>query len=724
MDAAADENDVDAAAEDETATAEEKSERRRRRAYHRYRIQEVIKRRQILLVQVVKEERGNKGAALTTYISLAGRYCVLMPNSARGGGVSRKITNLASRRKLKGILNALEIPEGMGVIMRTAGMERNRSEIKRDFEYLIRAWDEVRELTLKSTAPALVYEEASLIKRAIRDLYAKEIEEVLVDGNEAYQTTKKFMRLLMPSHAKRVLPYRDETIPLFFRYQVEEHLDAMYSPVVQLKSGGYLVVHSTEALVAIDVNSGRSTRERNIEETAFKTNLEAADETARQLRLRDLAGLVVIDFIDMEESRNIRAVEKRMKDAMKSDRARIQIGRISSFGLLEMSRQRLRPSLLEGSTQECIHCAGSGFVRSTESMAMHVLRAIEEEGIRLRSSEVSVAVTTPVALYVLNQKRAALTTIEQRYGFVVTVTGDDTIIPPDIRLERSKARSADEPRTTAVSVERVAAGEMSATAAEDAADAAADAAAEAAAEAENESDEAASEATGEATGDTVTAGEEREGGARRRPRRRRRGRKTGDSDEASAGEETVVEAAPESGEETEAGEAVEAGAEANAEAEAGAEDGDGAPRRRRRGRRGGRRRSRGTEGEALEAGAESGEPSLADAPQPDADMPLDVDLPVNEAPDASLADAPQPDIGQEPELQPEPEPVEAAAPVEPVEPVEMVEEEVESPVVASNGDAVEPEPADEQEAEIPPEVPAEVVADAPRRKGWWNRLSD
>ncbi|CAN0444397.1 unnamed protein product, partial [Discosporangium mesarthrocarpum] len=332
---------------EEALEVAEKSSSRRTRSMRRYKIQEVIKRRQILLVQVVKEERGNKGAALTTYISLAGRYCVLMPNSSRGGGISRKITVAKERRKLRDTLNALDMPQGMGVIIRTAGLERNKAEIKRDFEYLIRAWDEVREKTLESSAPAMVYEEGDIIKRAIRDVYSKDIEEIQVEGTETYQTAKRFMRLMMPSHAKRVQQYRDDTIPLYQRFQIEQQLDAMHNPEVQLKSGGYIVINPTEALVAIDVNSGKSTKERNIEETALKTNLEAADEVGRQLRLRDLAGLIVIDFIDMEDGRNVRKVERRLRDAMKTDRARLQIGRISNFGLLELSRQRLRPSLLE-----------------------------------------------------------------------------------------------------------------------------------------------------------------------------------------------------------------------------------------------------------------------------------------------------------------------------------------------------------------------------------------
>ncbi|MBT6911515.1 MAG: ribonuclease E/G, partial [Rhodospirillaceae bacterium] len=417
--------------------------RPRGRSRRSYKIQEVIKRRQILLIQVVKEERGNKGAALTTYLSLAGRYCVLMPNTARGGGISRKIANQTARRKLKDIVSDLDVPQGMGVIVRTAGQSRTKSEIRRDFEYLLRLWDSVRDLTLDSTAPSVVYEEADLIKRAIRDMYAKDIDEILVDGEEGYRVAKDFMRMLMPSHAKKVQPYR-ERIPLLHRYQVEQQLDSMHSNVVQLKSGGYLVFAQTEALVAVDVNSGRSTKERNIEETALKTNLEAASEVGRQLRLRDLAGLVVIDYIDMDENRNNRAVERRMKDALKDDRARIQVGRISSFGLMELSRQRLRPSLFEASTKVCEICAGSGFVRTTESTALHVLRTIEEEGIRGRAAQLTVHAPADVALYLLNQKRDHLAEIEQRYGMGVHILGDDELVSPDCRVTIDRTRTAEE----------------------------------------------------------------------------------------------------------------------------------------------------------------------------------------------------------------------------------------------------------------------------------------
>src|SRR5215469_7979793 len=424
----------------ETLGGDEIEETRRpiRRPFRHYKIQEVIKRRQIMLVQVTKEERGNKGAALTTYISLAGRYCVLMPNTPRGGGVSRKITSANDRRRLKDLMSDLEVPEGMGVIVRTAGSERSKPEIERDLEYLRRLWDDIRELTLKSTAPALIYEEGNIIKRAIRDLYSRDIEEIAVDGETGYQNARSFMQMLMPDHARRVKLYRDPNVPLFQRYPIEAQLDAIHSPTVQLKSGGYIVINPTEALVSIDVNSGRSTRERNIEETATKTNLEAADEIARQLRLRDLAGLIVIDFIDMEVSRNQHAVERRLKEAMRQDRARIQIGRISAFGLLELSRQRLRPSLLETSTQPCPHCGGTGHIRSTESTALHVLRAIEEEGVRRRSAEATVTVPEAVGLYILNQKRATLQQVEARYGMRVVIKTDAALIPPQYKLERMR----------------------------------------------------------------------------------------------------------------------------------------------------------------------------------------------------------------------------------------------------------------------------------------------
>ena len=420
---------------DDAVEQRETRERRRRNPIRQYKIQEVIKRRQILLVQVVKEERGNKGAALTTYLSLAGRYSVLMPNAGRGGGISRKISNPADRKRMKEVLGELDVPQGMGVILRTAGLERATTDIKRDYEYLSRLWDSIRELTMRSTAPALIYEEGDLIKRSLRDVYDTDIAQVLVEGEAGFTAASEFMRQLVPHQASKVELYK-EPIPLFHRYQVESQFDAMHSPVVQLRSGGYIVINPTEALVAIDVNSGRSTKERNIEETALRTNIEASEEVARQVRLRDLAGLIVIDFIDMEETRHQRQVEHKVKDAMRNDRARIQIGRISAFGLLEMSRQRLRPSLLEHSTEICPHCAGTGRIRSIESAALHALRAIEEEGVRRRAGEILVSVPPNVALYLLNQKRHTISDIEKRYGFIVTVEADDELHAADCEIER------------------------------------------------------------------------------------------------------------------------------------------------------------------------------------------------------------------------------------------------------------------------------------------------
>jgi ribonuclease E len=406
----------------------------------RYKIQEVIKVRQILLIQVVKEERGNKGAALTTYLSLAGRYCVLMPNTARGGGISRKITNAADRKKLKAIANEMSVPEGAGLIIRTAGSQRTKTEIKRDYEYLQRLWEQIRELTLKSSAPAQIYEEGNLIKRSIRDLYSKEIDEVIVEGEGGYRTAKDFMKMIMPSHAKNVTNYKEQ-MPLFARHQIESYLSGMFNPTVQLPSGGYIVIDMTEALVAVDVNSGRATKEGSIEQTATKTNLEAAAEVARQLRLRDLAGLIVIDFIDMDERRNNAAVEKMMKDKLKTDRARIQVGRISGFGLMEMSRQRLRPGMLESTTKPCSHCHGTGLLRSDDTVALGILRQLEEEGVRGRSKEVLVKVPTIIANYLMNQKREHVAQIETRYGLSVCVEGDPHMVSPDFTVEKFKTAS-------------------------------------------------------------------------------------------------------------------------------------------------------------------------------------------------------------------------------------------------------------------------------------------
>jgi ribonuclease E len=415
-----------------------------------YKIQEVIKRRQILLVQVVKEERGTKGAALTTYLSLAGRFCVLMPNSPRGGGISRKITSATDRRRLKDIMAELEIPKGMGLIVRTAGANRPKPEIRRDCEYLLRLWDDIREHTLRSVAPALIYEEASLIKRAIRDVYSRDIDEIQVDGESGWRAAHEFMRMLMPTHAKKVQLWKNGGLPLFTKYQVEAQLDAMLLPIVQLRSGGYLVINQAEALVAIDVNSGRSTRERGIEETALRTNLEAADEVARQLRLRDLAGLIVIDFIDMETRKHNAMVEKRLKEALKTDRARIQVGHISHFGLMEMSRQRLRPSLTETSFISCPHCGGTGHVRSTENAAIHVLRGIEEEGARRRAAEIVVYAAPEVALYILNHKRARLADIELRFGMSVFCLGEDAQMASQFRIERLRAQAVTEAPAAAI----------------------------------------------------------------------------------------------------------------------------------------------------------------------------------------------------------------------------------------------------------------------------------
>ncbi|MGA9123983.1 MAG: ribonuclease E/G, partial [Pseudolabrys sp.] len=408
------------------ADALEEVQERLPRFRRQYKIQEVIKRRQVMLVQVVKEERGTKGAALTTYLSLAGRYSVLMPNTARGGGISRKITSSEDRSRLKEIAQELEVPEGMGVILRTAGASRTKTEVKRDFEYLLRLWETVRDLTLKSTAPKLVYEEGSLTKRSIRDLYGKDIEEIVVSGEEGFKEARDFMRMLMPSHAKHVKQYKDSQ-PLFTRYGIESQLDAMFSPVVQLRSGGYIVINQAEALVAIDVNSGRATREHHIEDTALKTNCEAAEEIARQLRLRDLAGLIVIDFIDMDEGRNNRTVERRLKEALRHDRARIQVGRISHFGLLEMSRQRIRTSVLESSTEKCPVCGGSGHVRSVSSVSLQLLRAIEEMLIKGATHNLIVRTRAEVALYVLNHKRAHLRALEERFRIIITVSADPAV---------------------------------------------------------------------------------------------------------------------------------------------------------------------------------------------------------------------------------------------------------------------------------------------------------
>ena len=453
-DADQDDDDKDASAKDdriESVKADDRDEVRpvRKPRPKRYKIQEVVNVRQILLVQVVKEERGNKGAALTTYLSLAGRYCVLMPNTARGGGISRKITNAPDRKKLKEIANSMTVPEGAGLIIRTAGSQRTKTEIKRDYEYLQRMWEQIRALTLESIAPARIYEEGDLIKRSIRDLYSKEIDEVIVSGDAGYRTAKDFMKMIMPSHAKNVKHYA-ETMPLYARYQVEGYLAGMFNPTVQLPSGGYIVIGITEALVAIDVNSGRATKEGSIEQTATKTNLEAADEVARQLRLRDLAGLVVIDFIDMDERRNNTAVEKRFKEKLKTDRARIQVGRISGFGLMEMSRQRLRPGMLEATTQECKHCHGTGLLRSDDNVSLAILRQLEEEGVRGRSKEVLIRAPIQIANFLMNNKREHIAEIEARYGMSVRIECDTTLVSPDFVIEKFKTATRVVPEATNV----------------------------------------------------------------------------------------------------------------------------------------------------------------------------------------------------------------------------------------------------------------------------------
>jgi ribonuclease E len=691
---------------DSSEAAEEARTRRAYRFLRNYRIQEVIRRRQIMLVQVVKEERGTKGAALTTYISLAGRYCVLMPNSPRGGGISRKITSAADRRRLKEITAELDIPPGMGLIVRTAGANRPKAEIKRDCEYLMRLWDDIRELTLRSVAPALIYEEASLIKRAIRDVYSRDIDEVIVDGEEGWRAAHEFMRMLMPSHARKVQLWRGNGQPLFAKYQVEAQLDAMLLPTVQLRSGGYLVINQTEALVAIDVNSGRSTRERGIEETALRTNLEAADEIARQLRLRDLAGLIVIDFIDMDARKHNAMVERRLKEALKADRARIQVGHISHFGLLEMSRQRLRPSLTETNFSPCPHCGGTGHVRSVESSAIHVLRAIEEEGAKGRASAIRVQVAGSIALYLLNHKRDRLAEIEARYAMHVTFEPDESLVPPQIRIERLRPQTQEAIRPAlAAPVAPVPPPDV---------------------EEETEAEEDA-EAGETATAPAATAGEGRPAGEETERRRRRRRRRRGVRREAPVAEAEIP--APSVAEEE--AEPTEAEAEAPvdlAQAEQPSVDAAeleeaGMSRGRRRGRRGGRRRAGGESGtEAVPAGL-APQPYLGPTPaDPFGSGALDLFEMMDE------------------EVVPGPAPAEPAPPLRAPAEVEMAmeaemggEAEAEAPLSAEPAGTGEPVPAP---AEPPPEPPPGppppapaiqpiVIADeapaAERKRGWWRR---
>ncbi|MGE4248545.1 MAG: Rne/Rng family ribonuclease [Parvibaculaceae bacterium] len=642
---------------------EEVPQRRRRPQRRVYKIQEVIKRRQVILVQVVKEERGNKGAALTTYLSLAGRYCVLMPNTARGGGISRKITDSTDRRRLKEVTRDIEVPTGMGLIVRTAGAQRNKSEIKRDFDYLMRLWENVRDLTLSSTAPALVYEEGSLIKRSIRDLYSKDVDEVQVEGDEAYREAKDFMKMLMPSHARNVKPYKD-TRPLFSRFQIETQLDSLFSQTVTLQSGGYMVINQTEALVSIDINSGKATREHNIEDTALKTNLEASDEIARQLRLRDLAGLVVIDFIDMEEKRNNRSVERRLKEALKNDRARIQVGRISHFGLLEMSRQRLRPSLLEGSTRVCPHCEGRGIVRSVSSCALSVMRAIEEHLITRKAENLTVKCHRDVAAYVLNEKRNHLLDLEASYGISIFIVPSDDIKGSQVQIERAGERAVPQRKTAAAPVKIDTAFQ----------DRDEEPEAEPIEESEDEEDSAPQPERAE-------AGEQNGNGDSSRRRRRRRGRRGGrrgqdrdptfnDSEREEVpglGDQPNLMPQAElfaAGEDDAAGESQDAAGESQ---EAGAQDTrgesgeqDGRPERERgrgrrdrwgRGRRNRNRHEHGSNGEAVE-------PAAAETPQrgdrredrgEDAPAPQPVEKPQPESqPVAAVADAYQPPKWQPP----------------------------------------------------------------------------
>ncbi|WP_198350819.1 Rne/Rng family ribonuclease [Flavisphingomonas formosensis] len=662
--------------------AVENLRQRRMNLRRRYKIQDVIRRRQVLLVQVVKEERGNKGAALTTYLSLAGRYCVLMPNTSHGGGISRKISNAADRKRLKSIMAELNLPRTMGCIVRTAGLQRTKTEIKRDFDYLARLWDEIRETTLQSSAPALIYGDSDLIKRAIRDIYNRDIDDVIVEGEEGYRLARSFMKLLMPSHAKKVRAYAD-AVPLFQRFGVEDQLAAMYQPLVQLKSGGYLVINPTEALVSIDINSGRSTREHNIEQTATATNLEAAQEIARQLRLRDMAGLIVIDFIDMENNSNIRKVEKAMKEALKNDRARIQVGRISSFGLFEMSRQRLRTGVLEASTRQCPHCEGTGLIRTASSAGLSALRMLEEEAARGRASRLTLRAGQEAAIYVLNRKRDELAEIEDRYGVMIEVLPDAGLEGARMAVEAGGPPPAHPPKIAPIALIE----------AEDDADI------------PDEEDEEEIEETPETeTAEVREAGEER-GGGRRRRRRRRRGGRREENEAPAEGAETDDVGEEEAGEDE--AEAVEAETEVVAEGETVAADKDegGARRRSRRGRRGGRRRN----GEGVETGESTeggdGEEAVAEVsaetvtkavPEPAAE-------PVAEAAEAS------PEVEAKPKARrrPRARKAEAAEPASESEPVvEAVAAPVEEPAAEP---APKPKRTRARKAAAPVEAPAEAA---------------
>ncbi len=703
--------------EDESGDAEQEDQARRRRQRHlkRYNIQEVVKRRQVMLIQVTKEERGNKGAALTTYLSLAGRYCVLMPNTDRGGGISRRITNVNDRKRLKSIIDGLDVPEGMAVIVRTAGFERSHEEIRRDFDYLLRLWDEIRETTLRSTAPTLIYEEASLIKRSIRDLYTRDIGDIIVAGDEGYRTAKSFMRMLSPDHAKRVQLYRDLSTPLFQRHQIESQIAAIHNPIVQLRSGGYIVINQTEALVAIDVNSGRATRERNIEETALRTNIEAAEEIARQLRLRDLAGLIVIDFIDMEENRNNATVERRFKEALKTDRARIQIGRISSFGLLEMSRQRLHPSLQEASTEACPHCRGSGRVRSVDSTALHVLRMIEEEITRNFSPGITVFVPGAVALYILNKKRQALSQLESRRGVRIYLSADESLTPPDYRLERLRALSPGEEIASAAE------SNEANFRAEDEFESAAAIADSAEAVAEDAAESRPTESV------EATSGAE----PMRRGHRRRRGRggrfradefteKT--PAESAPGEADFAPSAPPSaaGDDAAANEGEAEISETEMRALPGESLEDQQRRRRRRGRRGGRRRrGRHQDMAALPENRAEGE----EQPNLPTDLPADwageVPAPSARAAYPDGADAPA-ERAERPQRRPR----------RPYRSREMRGEAASAAPAEIEAPRANPRPKAQAEspAAATPSAPSasstEGESEAPKRRGWWRRLME
>ncbi|ESY72571.1 Rne/Rng family ribonuclease [Mesorhizobium sp. M0051] len=701
---------------------------RRKPVRRQYKIQEVIKRRQILLVQVVKEERGNKGAALTTYLSLAGRYSVLMPNTARGGGISRKITSAVDRKRLKEVVADLEVPQGMGVILRTAGESRTKAEIKRDYEYLMRLWENVRSLTLQSTAPALVYEEGSLIKRSVRDLYNKDIDEILVSGEEGYREAKDFMRMLMPSHAKVVQPFRDTT-PIFVRNGIEAQLDRMLQPQVTLKSGGYIIINQTEALVAIDVNSGRSTKEHSIEDTALHTNLEAAEEVARQLRLRDLAGLIVIDFIDMEENRNNRSVEKRLKDHLKNDRARIQVGRISHFGLMEMSRQRIRASVLESTMKPCPHCGGTGHVRSDSSVALMVVRAIEEFLLKDSRSHITVRTPAATALYVLNHKRGTLVELESRFGLTITIEADDSVGAQHYAIFRGalaeKPEGFVEARSFPAYVEPEEPEDEIVVVEEDD---------EAPVQAEQPRPQPQQQPR------PAAGGEEGEGRDRkRRKRRRRRGGKDRDREHGAPTDGAVISAP--AGEFTESA-ASDSDAEAGDNAPLGvaetAETSDeGQGKKRRRGKRGGKRNRREDgEGEAEASTGETADASEGEVSVTEASEPL-VAAPVEEP--AALApandDAPSTEKPKKPRRAAKPK--KAAAEVVAEEPAAEAEAPVETPATASDeAIAVEQAPKARPSRRKPAAVNAPVVPvvsstvaeeaaakteDKPKRAGWWQR---